>query len=292
MIDLIGSTPLVRINKINPNKKVEVFAKLEKMNPGGSVKDRIAKYMIEYAEIQGRLTKDKTIIEATSGNTGIGLAMIGAVKGYRVRVVMPETMSVERRKIMRMFGAEITLTSGSKGMDGAIDVAREIAKDKKKYWMPDQFSNEYNVLAHYETTGREIWEQTQGKITHFVAGMGTGGTLMGVSRRLKEYNPRIRIIGVEPHEDTPIPGLKNMKISYMPRIFDESKLDEKIVVRVEDAVKMARLLARKEGLLVGLSSGAAMYAAIKKSKELDRGVIVVLFPDGGEKYMSTPLFER
>ena len=283
---------MVRINKINPNKKVEVFAKLEKMNPGGSVKDRIAKYMIEYAEIQGRLTKDKTIIEATSGNTGIGLAMIGAVKGYRVRVVMPETMSVERRKIMRMFGAEITLTSGSKGMDGAIDVAREIAKDKKKYWMPDQFSNEYNVLAHYETTGREIWEQTQGKITHFVAGMGTGGTLMGVSRRLKEYNPRIRIIGVEPHEDTPIPGLKNMKISYMPRIFDESKLDEKIVVRVEDAVKMARLLARKEGLLVGLSSGAAMYAAIKKSKELDRGVIVVLFPDGGEKYMSTLLFER
>lgn len=283
---------MVRINKINPNKKVEVFAKLEKMNPGGSVKDRIAKYMIEYAEIQGRLTKDKTIIEATSGNTGIGLAMIGAVKGYRVRVVMPETMSVERRKIMRMFGAEITLTSGRKGMDGAIDVAREIAKDKKKYWMPDQFSNEYNVLAHYETTGREIWEQTQGKITHFVAGMGTGGTLMGVSRRLKEYNPRIRIIGVEPHEDTPIPGLKNMKISYMPRIFDESKLDEKIVVRVEDAVKMARLLARKEGLLVGLSSGAAMYAAIKKSKELDRGVIVVLFPDGGEKYMSTPLFER
>ena len=283
---------MVRINKINPNKKVEVFAKLEKMNPGGSVKDRIAKYMIEYAEIQGRLTKDKTIIEATSGNTGIGLAMIGAVKGYRVRVVMPETMSVEKRKIMRMFGAEITLTSGSKGMDGAIDVAREIAKDKKKYWMPDQFSNEYNVLAHYETTGREIWEQTQGKITHFVAGMGTGGTLMGVSRRLKEYNPRIRIIGVEPHEDTPIPGLKNMKISYMPRIFDESKLDEKIVVRVEDAVKMARLLARKEGLLVGLSSGAAMYAAIKKSKELDRGVIVVLFPDGGEKYMSTLLFER
>ncbi|RLJ09431.1 MAG: cysteine synthase B, partial [Candidatus Aenigmatarchaeota archaeon] len=254
MIDLIGSTPLVRINKINPNKKVEVFAKLEKMNPGGSVKDRIAKYMIEYAEIQGRLTKDKTIIEATSGNTGIGLAMIGAVKGYRVRVVMPETMSVERRKIMRMFGAEITLTSGSKGMDGAIDVAREIAKDKKKYWMPDQFSNEYNVLAHYETTGREIWEQTQGKITHFVAGMGTGGTLMGVSRRLKEYNPRIRIIGVEPHEDTPIPGLKNMKISYMPRIFDESKLDEKIVVRVEDAIKIARLLARKEGLFVGLSS--------------------------------------
>jgi len=283
---------LVKINKINPNKNVELFAKLERTNPGGSVKDRIAKYMIEYAEKQSKLTKDKIIIEPTSGNTGIGLAMIGAVKGYRVKLVMPKNMISERRKIMKAFGAEIILTPKEKGMDGAIDRAKELAKDKRTYWMPDQFTNKYNVLAHYETTGKEIWEQTQGKITHFVAGMGTGGTLMGVSKRLREYNAEVRIIGVEPHKDTPIQGLKNMKVSYVPKIFNEKILDEKIIVTAEHAIETTRLLAKEEGLFIRMSSGAVMYAAIKKSEEINRGFIVVFFPDGGEKYLSTKLFER
>ncbi|OGI14745.1 cysteine synthase B [Candidatus Micrarchaeota archaeon RBG_16_49_10] len=288
---LIGGTPMVRINNMVRKRGVQLFAKLERANPGGSVKDRICKYMVEQAEREGVLTKNKTIIEPTSGNTGIGLSMIAAAKGYRIKLVMPESMSIERRKILQLFGAELVLTPKERGMDGAIDIASEMAKDTERYWMPDQFSNPINVLAHYETTGREIWEQTGGKVTHFVAGMGTGGTLMGVGKRLREHNPRIRITGIEPHKETPIQGLKNMETSYVPKILDMSRLDEKIIVNLQDAIGMARRLAREEGLFVGLSSGAAMFGALKVIEGLDEGVVVVFFPDDGMKYLSTGLVE-
>ena len=201
MIELVGDTPLVKINYIVPSKKVTVYAKLERYNPAGSVKDRIAKYMIEYGEKEGLLTKDKIVIEPTSGNTGIALAMVCAVKGYRIELVMPETMSMERRKILTAYGAKIILSEGSRGMDGAIDLATEMAQDPK-YYMPYQFKNKYNVLAHYETTGEEIWRATRGRVKIFVGGLGTTGTLMGVSKRLKEYNPSIKIVGVEPYPNS------------------------------------------------------------------------------------------
>ena len=239
MIDLVGYTPMVKINHIVPNKKVKVYAKLERYNPAGSVKDRIAKYMIEYGEREGLLTKDKIVIEPTSGNTGIALAMVCAVKGYRLELVMPETMSMERRKILTAFGAKIILSKGSKGMDGAIDLAEEMAKDPK-YYMPHQFENKYNVLAHYETTGEEIWRATKGKVRMFVGGLGTTGTLMGVSKRLKEYNPDIKIVGVEPYPNSNIQGLKNLSSQYVPEIYDPSRLDEKINVTDEDAFEMAK----------------------------------------------------
>jgi cysteine synthase B len=290
MVDLVGYTPMVRINHIVPNKKVKVYAKLERYNPAGSVKDRIAKYMIEYGEKEGFLTRDKIVIEPTSGNTGIALAMVCAVRGYRLELVMPETMSIERRKIVTAFGAKIILSEGSKGMDGAIDLAKEMAQDPK-YYMPYQFENKYNVLAHYETTGEEIWRATRGKVKMFVAGLGTTGTLMGVSKRLKEYNPDIKIVGVEPYPNSKIQGLKNLTHQYVPEIYDPSRLDEKINVTDEDAFEMARVLTIREGIFCGISSGAAMCGALQKTTELDRGVLVTLFPDGGEKYVSTPLYE-
>ncbi|MGD0915321.1 MAG: cysteine synthase family protein [Thermodesulfobacteriota bacterium] len=290
MLELVGYTPLVKINHIVPNKKVKVYAKLERYNPAGSVKDRIAKYMIFYGEKEGLLTKDKIVIEPTSGNTGIALAMVCAVKGYRLELVMPETMSVERRKILTAFGAKVVFSEGSKGMDGAIDLAKEMAQDPK-YYMPYQFKNKYNVLAHYETTGVEIWKATRGKVTMFVGGLGTTGTLMGVSKRLKEYNPDIKIVGVEPYPNSKIQGLKNLTHQYVPEIYDPSRLDEKINVTDEDAFEMARVLTVREGIFCGISSGAAMWGALEKAKELGQGVIVTLLPDGGEKYVSTPLYE-
>lgn len=289
IIDLVGNTPLVKINHFSKNKDIEIFAKLERYNPTGSVKDRIAKYMIEYAEKDGTLTKDKIVIEPTSGNTGIGLAMVCAVKGYRLELVMPDTMSIERRKILTAYGAKIILSEGSKGMDGAIDLANEIAKDPK-YFMPCQFENKYNALSHYETTGEEIWKDIDGKITMFVSGLGTTGTLMGVSKRLKEYNPDIKIVGVEPYPNSKIQGLKNLTHQYTPEIFDSSRLDERIYVSDEDAFETARLLTIKEGIFCGISSGAIMYGVLEMIKDMDRGVIVTMFPDGGEKYISTPLF--
>ncbi len=292
VLELIGSTPLVRINKLNENSDVELFAKLEKFNPTYSVKDRIAKYMIEYAERQGRLTKDKTVIEPTSGNTGIGLALVCAIKGYKLELVMPDTMSIERRKILTAFGAKITLSPGEKGMDGAEDLANEIvSKDSDNYYRPDQFKNKYNPVAHYETTGREIWEDTDGKVSMFVAGLGTTGTTMGVSKRLKEYNPEIKVVGVEPYPNSKIQGLKNLDTQYVPAIFDPKLLDEKINVRDVDAFDTARLLALREGIFSGISSGAAMFGALEMAKRMDSGVIVVLLPDSGEKYMSTPLVD-
>lgn len=290
MIELVGQTPLVKINHIIPNRRVTVYAKLERYNPAGSVKDRIAKYMIEYGEKEGLLTKEKIVIEPTSGNTGIALAMVCAVKGYRIELVMPETMSMERRKILTAYGAKIVLSEGSRGMDGAIDLATEMARDPK-YYMPYQFKNRYNVLAHYETTGEEIWRATRGRVKIFVGGIGTTGTLMGVSQRLKEHNPSIKIVGVEPYPNSTIQGLKNLTQQYVPEIYDPKRLDEKINVTDEDAFEMARLLTVREGIFCGISSGAAMWGAWEKAKDLDRGVVVTLFPDSGEKYVSTPLYE-
>lgn len=291
ILDCIGGTPLVKIEVLNPNPKVELYAKLEGTNPAGSVKDRIALYMIQEAEKRNQLTKDKIILEATSGNTGIGLAMVASAKGYRVKLVMPACVSLERRKILEAFGAELILSPSEEGTDGAIRLAHAIMEeDPDRYFMPNQFANPANVQAHYETTGREVYEQTGGRVTHFIAGMGTTGTLMGVSKRLKEYNKDIKIIGVEPIKGHRIQGLKNMSESIVPEIFDPSRLDERYIVSDEEAFDTTRMLAIKEGIFAGMSSGAAMYIAQKKSSELREGVIVVILPDRGDRYLSTSLF--
>ncbi len=291
ILESIGNTPMVKINHLCPNPNVLIAAKLEGNNPGGSIKDRPALHMIEMAEKSGELTKDKIIIEPTSGNTGIGLAMVAAVKGYKLVVTMSEWMSMERRKTLSAFGAEIILTPGEKGTDGAIEKAHELCKSNPDlYYMPNQFANENNYMAHYEKTTMEIWEQTEGKITHFVAGMGTTGTLMGISRRLKELNPDIQIIGVEPNMSHKVQGLKNMEEAIVPEIYDISRLDRKVRINDEDAFDMARLLARKEGIFSGISAGAAMHVAVETAREIDRGLIVVIIPDRGDKYLSTDLF--
>jgi cysteine synthase len=290
MLELIGNTPMVRINKLNPNKNVEMLAKLEKFNPGTSVKDRIAKYMIEHAEREGTLTKEKTVIEPTSGNTGIGLALVCAIKGYRLELVMPETVTLERKKMLIAYGAKITLSEGSKGMNGAEDLAKELVrKNPDKYFMPNQFANKYNILAHYETTAEEIWRDTRGQITHFVAGIGTTGTLMGVSSKLKPRKPTLKVIAVEPDPKTPIPGLKNLQTQYVPEIFDPKLIDEKITVTLQEGEETARLLTLQEGIFCGPSSGAIFHAALDKVREIESGVMVVILPDGGEKYLSTEL---
>jgi cysteinyl-tRNA synthetase len=291
IIDKIGHTPLVEISRLNPNPKVTLLAKIEYFNPGGSSKDRIAKAMIEAAETSGDLIPDKTILEATSGNTGIGLAMVCAVKGYRLLLTMSEAVSIERRKILQAFGAEILLTPAHLGTDGAIEEAYRLAREHPQdYLLTDQFNNEANWRAHYEETGPEIWEQTEGKITKLVATLGTSGTLMGTSKRLKELNPDIIIVGVEPYLGHKIQGLKNMKESYTPEIYDKTKLDKKVNIDDEVAYDMARRLAKEEGLFVGMSSGAAMAIACEEVKSMDGGVVVVVLPDSGERYLSTALF--
>ncbi|MEK6651594.1 MAG: cysteine synthase A [Nitrospirota bacterium] len=291
ILDCIGNTPLARLDKINPNPRVRILAKLEGNNPGGSVKDRIAYYMVQEAEKSGKLKNGATILEATSGNTGIGLAMVGTAKGYKVKLVMPECVSMERRKVLEAFGAELVLSPGNEGTDGAIRLAHKIFdENKNNYFMPNQFDNEANIKAHYETTGKEIYEQTKGEVSVFIAGMGTTGTLMGAGRRLKEYNSNIRIVGVEPLLGHRIQGLKNMNESIVPKIFNPSALDEKLNVNDEDAFNTTRRLAVEEGLFVGMSSGAAMWAAIKKAKEMKEGTIVVILPDRGDRYLSTALF--
>ena len=290
ILDFIGNTPMVRINHLNPNQNLELFIKLEKFNPSGSVKDRITKYMIEYAEKSGKLQKGMTVIEPTSGNTGIGLAMVCRVKGYNLSLVMPDTMTRERRQILLALGAKVILSEGSKGMDGAEDLAHDIAKkDPATYFVPNQFANQANVLAHYETTAEEIWRDTEGKITHFVAGIGTSGTLMGVSKRLKELNPDIKIIGVQPENGAVIQGLKNFETQYVPAIWNNEHVDEIFAVSHKDAEESARLLALQEGLFVGPSSGAIFHVARKKAKTVRNGVMVTIAPDGGEKYLSTSL---
>ncbi|UCH20233.1 MAG: cysteine--tRNA ligase [Deltaproteobacteria bacterium] len=291
ILDTIGNTPLVEIRHGNPNPKVRIFAKLEYFNPGGSVKDRIALAMIEAGEKSGQLIPTKTVIEATSGNTGIGLALVCAVKGYKLLLAMSEAVSIERQKILKARGADILLTPGHLGTDGAIEEVYRLARENPDaYFMADQFNNTANWKAHYRGTAQEIWQQTRGNVTTFVATMGTSGTLMGVSRRLKEYNPAIQIVGVEPYLGHKIQGLKNMKEAYCPEIFEKERLDKKINVDDEEAFEMTRRLAKEEGLFVGMSSGAAMAVAQKEAQALDEGTLVVIFPDGGERYLSTPVF--
>ncbi|WP_300463335.1 cysteine synthase [Desulfobacula sp.] len=291
IIDSIGNTPIVEITNMNPEKGVKIFAKLEYMNPGGSIKDRAALYMINAAEKSGELTHDKTVIEATSGNTGIGLAMICAVKGYKIALAMAENASVERKSILRARGAQLILTPKHLGSDGAIEEAYRLARENPdKYFLTDQYNNEANWKAHYYTTGPEIIEQTNGKVSSVVATIGTSGTLMGLSRCLKEFNKDIRIVCAEPYLGHKIQGLKNMKESYTPEIMDKNRLDEKINIDDETAFDTARRLAVEEGLFVGMSSGAAMAVAIEEAQRIKNGVIVVIFPDSGERYLSTSLF--
>jgi len=291
VIEMIGNTPMIRINKLNPNPNVTMYAKLEGVNPGGSIKDRIALKMIEKAVEEGKLTKDKTIIEPTSGNTGIGLAMIATVLGYKTEIVMSEAVSIERRKMIQAFGASIILTDPNKGTDGAIVKSREmVAADPEKYFMPDQFSNDNNIAAHYETTADEIWKDLDGRVDYLVSSIGTSGTIMGISKRLKELNPQIKIICAYPEKGHYIQGLKNMEEAIIPRIYDKSKIDEFITIESKKAFETARQLAEKEGLFVGMSSGAAMLAAAEVAKKINLGVIAVIFPDRGEKYLSTKLF--
>jgi len=292
ILDHIGNTPLVEIRHLNPNPRVRVLAKLEYLNPGGSIKDRPALSMIEAGERSGELMPGKTVIEATSGNTGIGLAMVCSVKGYRLLLAMSEAASVERQKILKARGAEILLTPGHLGTDGAIEEVYRLARENPDtYFMTDQYNNPANWQAHYHGTAVEIWEQTDGALTHLVATMGTSGTLMGLSRRLKEFDPAVRIVGVEPYLGHRLQGLKNMREAYQPEIFEKRMLDEKINVEDEPAFEMTRRLAREEGLMVGMSSGAAMVVAAEMARSLEAGTLVVIFPDSGERYLSTPLFD-
>lgn len=291
ILDTIGNTPLVEIKNLNPNPRVKILAKLEYFNPSGSIKDRIALSMIEAGERSGELTPGKVVIEATSGNTGIGLALVCAVKGYRLLLTMSETVSVERRKILKARGADILFTPSHLGTDGAIEEAYRLARENQEtYFMTDQFNSEANWRAHYSGTAEEIWKQTRGKVSMVVATIGTAGTIMGISRRLKEYSPDISIVGVEPHLGHKIQGLKNMKEAYRPEIFEKRRLDKKVNIDDEDAFKMTRQLAKEEGIFVGMSSGAAMVIARKEAEAMAEGVIVVIFPDGGERYLSTSLF--
>lgn len=291
ILDTIGNTPIVPIRHLNKNNNVKIFAKLESFNPGGSIKDRIALSMIEEAERNGQLTKDKVIVEATSGNTGIGLALVAAIKGYRLMLTMSDSVSEERMKILKALGADLRYTPSRLGTDGAIEEAYNLVrKEPDKYWLADQFNNESNWMAHYNGTAVEIWEQTGGKVTMVLAAMGTTGTAMGLSKRLKEYNPKIEIIGVEPYLGHNIQGMKNMKESYRPGIFNKNLLNRIIHIEDEDAFQMTRRLAKEEGIFVGMSSGATMAAALKVAQEIKEGFLVIIFPDGGERYLSTNLF--
>jgi len=297
ILELIGETPLIKINKLTKENEATVFAKLEWYNIGGSVKDRMAKYLIEYAEASGRLTKDKIILEATSGNTGIALAMIAAAKGYKVTIVMPESVSIERRKIIKAYGAELILSTGEKGTGGAIELKQKLLKENpEKYIDIDQFKDPANILAHYQTTGKEILEQTKGKVDMIVVGIGTAGTGVGVSLRVKEYSPKIKMVGVTPKLGVSIQGLRNPGEKYPTRLFRRESFDEIVEISKEEIPKtfeIAREMARKEGLLIGMSAAAIMYVALLKARELGKGkIIVAVLPDNGLKYLSTNLFEE
>ena len=287
-IDAIGHTPLVEMTQISPNKKVNILAKLEGQNLGGSasIKDRIAKYMIEKAEQSGELTKDKIIIEPTSGNTGIALAWLGHQKGYRVTIVMPDNMSLERQQLLKIYKAELILTPGAYGVKGAIDTAQELAAKDKRYFMPNQFSNPANPLAHYETTGPEIIDDfPYDRIDVLIAGIGTGGTIVGVTRRLKEKYPNIKVLGVEPPPGDSIQGLRCLG-EYIPPVLDLSLITERTTVTSQQATEATRNLLEKEGIFAGLSSGAVVHQAIKVASEMDEGSIVAMLADGGWKYLS------
>ncbi|MBQ6172869.1 MAG: cysteine synthase family protein [Clostridia bacterium] len=287
----IGNTPMVKINHLSPNPNVEIFAKLEGFNPTGSIKDRIALKMVDQAEAEGKLKPGDTIIEATSGNTGIALAMIGRVRGYNVEIVMSAAVSVERQKMIKAFGGSVILTDPSKGTDGAIcECRRRVEAAPDRYFHPDQFTNIYNKMAHYRTTAEEIWHQMEGKITHFVSALGTSGTIMGVGAGLKESDPRIKIIEAQPVKGHYIQGLKNMEEAIVPAIYKPEMIDEHIMIDTEEAFEVARRIVSEEGIFVGMSSGAAMLAAIKVAERIEKGRIAVIFPDRGEKYLSTQLF--
>ncbi len=291
VLKIIGNTPAVELTQLNGNRRVRIIAKMEGANPGGSVKDRPALFMINSAEESGELTRSKTIVEPTSGNMGIAMAMIGTVKSYNVTLFMPECVSTERQLVLRAYGADVVLTPAKEGVDGAIERAHQAYKNEPdKYYMPNQFENESNSLAHYRTTGPEIWEQTDGEVDVFVAGMGTTGTLMGVGKYLKEKKPGVKIIGVEPTQGHTIQGLKNMVESAVPGIFNPDGLDDKITIEDGEAFEMSRLLALKEGLLVGMSSGAAVAGALQVAKNMKEGTIAVILPDRGDRYLSTTLF--
>lgn len=303
LTELIGGTPLLELVNYNRNHDLpaQILAKLEYFNPAGSVKDRVAKAMIEDAESKGILTPDSVIIEPTSGNTGIGLAAVAAARGYRAILTMPETMSIERRNLLKAYGAEIVLTEGAKGMKGAIEKAEELSKTIPNSFIPGQFVNPANPTAHIHTTGPEIWEDTEGKVDIFVAGVGTGGTITGVGQYLKEKNPNIKIVAVEP-ADSPVlsggkPGphkIQGIGAGFVPEVLNTGVYDEIIKVKNEDAFTVGREVARTEGILIGISSGAAVYAATELAKrpENQGKTIVVLLPDTGERYLSTPLFSE
>ena len=292
ILGTIGSTPMVRINRLNSNPNVNIYAKLEGFNPTGSIKDRIALRMVETAEREGRLRKGHTIIEPTSGNTGIGLAIAGIVKGYPVEIVMSSAVSIERRKIIRSYGAKVILTPADEGTDGAIRLARKmVAENPDKYFMPDQFANAANYLAHYEKTAIEIWQQTDGQIDYLVCAVGTSGTLMGLSRFLRTMKPDIKVVCAHPIKGHYIQGLKNMEEAIVPQIYNPDLIDIQEMIESEEAINMARQIIAKEGIFAGMSSGAAMIAALRTAEKIEKGNIVVVFPDRAEKYLSTSMFE-
>lgn len=292
ILETVGQTPLVRINNLCKKEGVNIYAKLEGFNPTGSIKDRIAIQMIENAEREGLLKPGKVIIEPTSGNTGIGLAIAGIVKGYKVEIVMSAAVSVERRKIIKSYGGKVILTPADEGTDGAIRLARKLVQENPdKYFMPDQFSNSHNYLAHYENTANEIWKQTGGKIDYLVCALGTSGTIMGLSKFLKQQNPNIKVVCAHPIRGHYIQGLKNMEEAIVPAIYDPSRIDVQIMVESEEAIAMAREIIAKEGIFAGMSSGAAMLAALRTAETIDAGNVVVVFPDRAEKYLSTKMFE-
>ena len=287
----IGNTPLIELRNINGNSRVKILGKFEGANPGGSVKDRPAYYMIKKAEESGTLTKDKTIVEPTSGNMGIALAMIGAAKGYKVKLFMPECVSTERQGALMALGAELVLTPAKEATDGAIHRARQfVEQEPEKCFMPNQFDNPNNTLSHYETTGPEIFAQTSGEIDVFVAGIGTTGTLMGTAKYLKEKKPETMTVAVEPTQGHTIQGLKNMTESIVPKIYRPDTFDKKVTVEDGEAFETTRMLALKEGLFLGMSSGAAVAGALQTAKTLEQGTIVVILPDRGDRYLSTTLF--
>ncbi|MHC4882992.1 MAG: cysteine synthase A [Planctomycetota bacterium] len=291
ILSAIGNTPLVELKRVNPNPKVRIMAKLEGNNPGGSIKDRPALYMISAAEADGTLAKDKTILEPTSGNTGIALAMIGAAKGYKVTLTLPGCVSSERQHVLEAFGAEVIMTCPKSGTDGAIRMAHQMLEENPDtYFMPNQFTNPANPQAHYETTGPEIWQQTGGEVDVFVTGLGTTGTLMGMSRYLKEQDKPVKVIGVEPVQGHTIQGLKNMTESIVPQIYQRPQLDDVIPMGDEEAFDMTRRLATEEGLFAGISSGANVAGAVRLAKDMDSGTIVTIICDRGDRYLSTMLF--
>ena len=292
ILETIGNTPLVKINKLCPNPNVNIYAKLEGFNPTGSIKDRIAVKMIEQAEASGALTQNKTIVEPTSGNTGIGLAVASVIKGYKLMIYMSEAVSVERRIIIRSYGGEVVLTPAEEGTDGAIRRARQlVAENPDRYFMPDQFSNAGNYLAHYESTAAEIWKQMDGNIDYLVCALGTSGTIMGISKFLKKRNPDIKVVSAHPIKGHYIQGLKNMEEAIVPAIYDPSRIDFQVMVESEEAIEIARQIIAKEAIFAGMSSGAALLAAMRTAETIDSGNMVVVFPDRAEKYLTTKLFE-